>query len=59
MSFELVNPESLGVPRGWNHGILTSPGGRLLFVAGQAGWEEVADFALTWAVEHARVVEPA
>ena len=42
MSFELVNPESLGVPRGWNHGILTSPGGRLLFVAGQAGWEESA-----------------
>src|SRR5206468_2743063 len=37
-----VNPESLGVPRGWNHGILAPPGGRLLFVAGQVGWEESA-----------------
>jgi len=42
VSFELVNPESLGVPRGWNHGILAPPGGRLLFVAGQVGWEESA-----------------
>ena len=39
MSFEIVNPESLGAPRGWNHGILAPGDGRLLFVAGQAGWE--------------------
>lgn len=39
MSFEIVNPESLGQPKGWNHGLLAPPGGRLLFVAGQAGWE--------------------
>lgn len=30
----LINPESLPVPRGFNHGIVTS-GGRLLFLAGQ------------------------
>ena len=42
MTFEFVNPESLGVPRGWNHGVLAPPGGRLLFVAGQAGWEDGA-----------------
>ena len=42
MSFEIVNPEALGAPKGWNNGILTPPGGRLLFVAGQAGWEEEA-----------------
>src|SRR2546428_42771 len=33
---EIVNPESLGAPKGFNHGILAS-GGRLLFVAGPAG----------------------
>ena len=39
MNFEIVNPESLGAPRGWNHGLLAPRGGRHLFVAGQAGWE--------------------
>jgi enamine deaminase RidA (YjgF/YER057c/UK114 family) len=38
MSFEIVNPESLGAPKGWSHGILAPAGGRVLFVAGQAGW---------------------
>ncbi len=35
MNFEIINPQSLGVPRGWNNGILAPPGGRILFVAGQ------------------------
>lgn len=35
MSFEIVNPESLGAPRGWNNGMLAPAGGRVLFVAGQ------------------------
>ena len=39
MSFEIINPESLGAPKGWSHGLKASAGGRLLFVAGQAGWE--------------------
>jgi len=39
MSFDIVNPESLGVPRGWNHGMLAPRNGRLLFVAGQVGIE--------------------
>ena len=42
MSFEIVNPPALGAPRGWNHGMLAPCGGRLLFVAGQAGWESGA-----------------
>ena len=37
MTFDIVNPEALGAPRGWNHGLLAPPGGRLLFVAGQIG----------------------
>ena len=42
MTFQIVNPRSLGEPKGWNHGLLAPAGGRLLFVAGQAGWESEA-----------------
>lgn len=35
MNFHIVNPASLGEPRGWNNGLLAAAGGRLLFVAGQ------------------------
>lgn len=35
----LINPESLGVPRGFSHGVLAPAGARLLFVAGQVGWD--------------------
>ena len=40
MSFEFINPESLGAPRGYANGVLTEAGGRLLFIAGQIGWSE-------------------
>lgn len=33
--FEAVNPAALGDHRGFSHGLLAPPGGRLLFVAGQ------------------------
>ena len=35
MSFEIINPEDLGEPSGWNNGMLAPDGGRLLFIAGQ------------------------
>ncbi len=35
MTFEIINPESLGAPKGWNNGLLAPAGGRILFVAGQ------------------------
>jgi enamine deaminase RidA (YjgF/YER057c/UK114 family) len=34
-----INPASLGAPRGYSHGMLAPAGGRLLFVAGQVGWD--------------------
>ena len=37
---KLINPESLGRPRGYSNGVLADAGGRLLFVAGQIGWDE-------------------
>ena len=40
MPFDFINPESLGAPRGYSNGVLTDAGGRLLFVAGQIGWDE-------------------
>jgi enamine deaminase RidA (YjgF/YER057c/UK114 family) len=39
MFFEVINPASLGRPRGYANGLLTAPGARLLFVAGQIGWD--------------------
>lgn len=35
MIYELINPEQLGTPSGWTHGMLAPAGGRILFVAGQ------------------------
>ena len=36
---ELFNPEALGRPRGYSNGVLAPAGSRLLFVAGQVGWD--------------------
>lgn len=38
MTFESINPQSLGAPSGYSNGLLTEPGGRLLFIAGQIAW---------------------
>jgi len=35
-----INPKSLGRPRGYSNGQLVEPGARLLFIAGQIGWDE-------------------
>ena len=35
MTYEHINPEELGAPRGWTNGMLAPKGGRLLFIAGQ------------------------
>ena len=40
MTFKLINPVSLGSPRGFSNGVLTDAGGRLLFVAGQIARDE-------------------
>jgi NAD(P)-dependent dehydrogenase (short-subunit alcohol dehydrogenase family)/enamine deaminase RidA (YjgF/YER057c/UK114 family) len=45
----IINPEELGAPRGWNHGMLAQAGGRTLFIAGQtardgSGRVPAADF---------------
>jgi len=40
MTFKLINPVSLGSPRGFSNGVLTDAGGQLLFVAGQIAADE-------------------
>jgi enamine deaminase RidA (YjgF/YER057c/UK114 family) len=40
MPLKLINPESLGFPRGYSNGVLTESVGRLLFVSGQVGWND-------------------
>jgi enamine deaminase RidA (YjgF/YER057c/UK114 family) len=44
MTFKLINPPSLGTPKGFSNGVLVDGGGRLLFVAGQIGWDENQTF---------------
>ncbi|HEX8162850.1 MAG TPA: RidA family protein [Pyrinomonadaceae bacterium] len=36
---KIINPEQLGRPRGYANGVLCEAGGRVLFVAGQIGWD--------------------
>jgi enamine deaminase RidA (YjgF/YER057c/UK114 family) len=39
MAHKLINPESLGAHQGYSNGVLADAGGKLLFVAGQIGWD--------------------
>jgi len=45
MALKLINPKSLGTPRGYSNGVLGDAGGRLLFIAGQIGWNEKQEIA--------------
>ena len=40
MAFELINPDSLGAPKGYTNGVLADAGGKLLFIAGQVAWDK-------------------
>ena len=40
MPVTLINPESLGAPSGYNHGLLADGTGKLLFISGQIAWNE-------------------
>lgn len=55
MSFEIINPESLGRPSGWNNGMLGPAGGRVLFVAGQAA-PAAGGFVAQWEAALERVL---
>ena len=40
MTFKLINPDALGAPSGYSHGVLVDGGGKLLFIAGQIAWDQ-------------------
>ena len=40
MAFTLINPDSLGAPSGYSHGIVADAQGKLLFIAGQIAWDK-------------------
>jgi enamine deaminase RidA (YjgF/YER057c/UK114 family) len=40
MTLKIINPESLGAPRGYSNGVMAEAGGRLLFIAGQIAWDQ-------------------
>lgn len=42
---EIVKPPTLADPRGFSHGIAYPASGRVLFIAGQIGWDREAQFA--------------
>ena len=52
---KIINPTSLGAPRGFSHGVLAPPGGRFLFVAGQTA-PNSGDFAAQFDGALARVL---
>jgi len=43
MNHEVILPEGWLKPKGYSNGILTAPG-KLLFIAGQVGWDEQEKF---------------
>jgi len=57
MTFRIVNPDALGRPSGWNHGMLAPAGGRLLFVAGQTAPGRGGGLVEQWAGALERVLE--
>jgi enamine deaminase RidA (YjgF/YER057c/UK114 family) len=40
MAFTLINPDSLGAPSGYSHGVIADAQAKLLFIAGQIAWDE-------------------
>lgn len=56
MSYRIINPESLGAPKGWNNGLLAPVGGRVLFVAGQSARDASGQVTATTMTEQFAVV---
>ncbi len=56
MTFQIINPESLGAPKGWNNGLLAPPHGRVLFVAGQDARDATGTVTATGIVDQFGIV---
>ena len=40
MAFTLINPDTLGAPSGYSHGVVADAHGKLIFIAGQIAWDD-------------------
>ena len=40
MASTFINPDTLGAPSGYSHGLVADAHGKLLFIAGQIAWNE-------------------
>ena len=56
MSYRIINPESLGAPKGWNNGLVAPAGGRVLFVAGQSARDAAGRVTATTMTEQFAIV---
>ena len=56
MRHEAINPATLGAPVGYANGVLAQPG-RLLFVAGQIGWDAEHNLDPDFATQFAQALE--
>jgi enamine deaminase RidA (YjgF/YER057c/UK114 family) len=45
MSNRTLNPPELAPPKGYSHGVVTDPGGRVVVVSGQMGWDSAGKMA--------------
>lgn len=55
MSFDIINPDPPGRPKGWNNGMLAPAGGRVLFVAGQTA-PKAGGLVAQWAMALGQVL---
>jgi enamine deaminase RidA (YjgF/YER057c/UK114 family) len=55
VSFDIVNPDPPGRPKGWSNGMLGPAGGRVLFVAGQTA-PKAGDLVAQWAAALGQVL---
>jgi len=50
----VINPSSLAAPKGYNHGVVLE--GKILFVAGQVGWNEQSELAQGFTAQFERAL---
>jgi enamine deaminase RidA (YjgF/YER057c/UK114 family) len=53
---KVINPESLGMPHGYSNGVLY-PSGKILFVAGQIGWDKGSHLAVGLTLQFQRALQ--
>jgi enamine deaminase RidA (YjgF/YER057c/UK114 family) len=56
-ALRIINPAKLGIPKGYSNGVVAPAGSRLLFVAGQIGWNEEQKLAEGFVAQLAQALD--